>query len=125
MFTHKWVGLTTEDAQSEYTYGSLPAKPEQGHIIVLEKTGNRYAVVGIAGEGLEGDDGYVAQKELAWTEISQGKPVPTLLLQLLGKEIKGTSRSFSYEEMKEYSQKNRETRFSTSATEATSVKAKV
>ena len=125
MFTHKWVGLTTEDAQSEYTYGSLPAKPELGQIIAFEKSGNRYAVTEIKGEGLVGEDGYVSQKELAWAEISQGKIVPTLWLLLLREEVNATSRSFSYEEVKEYSQKNRETRFSTSATEATSVKVKV
>lgn len=113
MFTHKWVGLTAEDAQTAYTYGSLPAKPELGHIIVLEKSGNRYAVVRIAGEGSVGDDGYISQRELAFAEINEGKTVPTLWLQLLGGEVKATSRSFSYEEVKEHSQKNRETCLST------------
>lgn len=116
MFTHKWVGMTTEDASSEYTYGSLPTKPELGHIIVFEKSGNRYAVTRIAGgEGLVGDDGYISQKELAWAEINQGETVPTLWLQLLREEVKATSRSFSYEELKEQSQKNREARLSHSA----------
>ncbi|SRR6266852_3722843 len=114
MFTYKFVGLTATDAPAPYTYGSLPAKPELGHIIVYE-SGNRYAVVRIEGEGLVGDDEYGDQRELAWAEIGQGKTVPTVWLQKLLNETRAKSSSFSYEEVKEYSQKNREARLSTSA----------
>jgi hypothetical protein len=110
MFTYKFVGLTATDAPTAYTYGSLPAKPELGHIIVYEQSGNRYAVIRIEGEGLVGDDDSADQRELAWTEIGQGKTVPTVWLQKLLEEIQARGRSFSYEEVKEYSQKNRETR---------------
>jgi hypothetical protein len=116
MFTYKFVGLTTSDAPTSYTYGSLPAKPELGHIIVWEDSNNRYAVVRIEGEGLVGDGGYENQKELAWAEISQGKTVPTVWLQkLAGTSTPAQGRSFTAEEMKEYSQKNRETRLYVSA----------
>jgi hypothetical protein len=116
MFTYKFVGLTTSDAPTPYTYGSLPAKPELGHIIIWEESSNRYAVVRIEGEGLVDDgDGSANQKELGWAEINRGEAVPTLWLQLLREELKGTGRSFTAEEMKEYSQKNRETRLSVSA----------
>lgn len=109
MFTYKFVGLDAADAKTPYYYGSLPAKPELGHILVYSKTGNRYAVVGIDGEGLSGD-GPAEQKELAWAEIGRGEAVPALFLQKLGKEAEPDGRSFSYEEVKEYSQNNRETR---------------
>jgi len=110
MFTYKFVGLATMDAPTPYYYGSLPAKPERGHILVYDETGNRYAVVGIDGEGLVGDD-TANQKELAWAEINRGEKVPTLLLQKLDvKETQPQGRSFTAEEMKEYSQKNREER---------------
>ena len=117
MFTYKFVGLDISDADRAYYYGSLPAKPELGHILVYDETGNRYAIVRIDGEGLVDDgDGYANQKELAWAEIGRGEAVPTLWLQKLhAKEIKAQGRSFSYEEVKEHSQKNREARFSTSA----------
>lgn len=115
MFTFKFVGLIEVDAPTAYTYGSLPAKPELGHTIVWE-SGNRYVVIRIEGEGLVGDGGYEDQKELAWAEIGAGKAVPTLWLQKLDEiEINAQGRSFSYEEVKEYSQKNRETRLSASA----------
>lgn len=56
------------------------------------------------------------QRELASAEIGGGKTVPTLWLQKLDvKEIQAHGRSFSYEEVKEYSQRNRETRLSASA----------
>ncbi len=100
-----------------YTYGSLPAKPELGHILLFDESGNRYAVIRIEGEGLVGD-GPFSQREiaLAWAEISRGETVPTLRLQKLDvKETLVQGRSFSYEEVKESSQKNRETRLSTSA----------
>ncbi len=115
MFTYKFVGLTALDAPTPYTYGSLPVKPELGHTVKWEESGNRYAVVRIEGEGLVGDDA-TNQRELAWAEIAQDKTVPTLWLQKLdGGEILAQGRSFSYEEMKEYSQRNREMRLSASA----------
>jgi hypothetical protein len=56
------------------------------------------------------------QTELAWAEISAGKTVSALSLQKLDvSEIQAQGRSFSYEETKEYSQRNRETRLSASA----------
>lgn len=56
------------------------------------------------------------QKELAWAEIGAGQTVPTQWLQKLDvSELQAQSRSFSYEEVKEYSQKNRETRLSAAA----------
>lgn len=56
------------------------------------------------------------QKDLAWAEIGAGKTLPTLWLQKLdARELQAQGRSFSYEEVKEYSQKNRETRVSASA----------
>jgi hypothetical protein len=117
MFTYKFLGLDQSDAETPYYYGSLPAKPERGHILVYNKTGNRYVVVRIDGEGLvDGGDGYDNQKELAWAEIGRGETVPTLWLQkLAAKETEPQGRSFSYEETKEYSQKNREARLSKSA----------
>ena len=115
MFTFKLMGLTSLDAPTAYTYGSLPAMPELGHIILWE-SGNRYVVTRIEGEALVGDGGYEDQRELAWAEIGAGKTVPTLWLQKLHeREIKAQGRSFSYEEVKEYSQTNRETRLSASA----------
>jgi hypothetical protein len=110
MFTYKFVGLDKSDAETPYYYGSLRAKPELGHIIAYSETGNRYAVVRIDGEGLVGD-GPAGQKELAWAEIGRGETVPTLLLQKLdAKETQAQGRSFSAEEMKEYSRKNRNKR---------------
>jgi hypothetical protein len=114
MFTYKFLGLTEEDAPGAYTYGSLPAKPELGHMLVFEKSRTRYAVTRIEGEGLVGDDGYINEKELAWREINQGKAVPTVWLQKLIPNEMPLSRSFSYEEVKEFSQKNREARLATS-----------
>ena len=56
------------------------------------------------------------QRELAWAEIGRGESVPTLwLLKLDVKETRSRGWSFSYEEVKEYSQRNRETRLSASA----------
>ena len=107
--------MTEQDAPGAYTYGSFPAKPEVGHILAFNKSVNRYAVTRIAGEGLVGEDGYTNEKELAWAEINRGESVPTVwLLRLNPNEIQATSRSFSYEEVKEYSQTNRETRLSES-----------
>lgn len=117
MFTYKFVGLDAADAETPYYYGSTPAKPEIGHILVYDKTGNRYAIVRIEGEGLVDDgDGFDSQKKLAWAEIGGGEKVPTLWLRKVGreefgaKEIKVTGRSFDYEEVKEQSRRNREIR---------------
>jgi hypothetical protein len=112
MFTYKFVGIDATDAQTPYHYGSLPVKPELGHTLVYDETRNRYAVVKIDGEGLvDNGDGYANQTELAWAEIGRRETVPTLWLQKLNvKEIQVQGRSFSYEEVKEHSQKNREAR---------------
>ena len=116
MFTYKFLGLNATDAPTPYYYGSLPAKPEPGHTLVFDESGNRYAVIRVEGEGLVGADDYSNQKELAWAEIGRGENVPTLWLQKLAtEEVKAAGRSFSYEEVKEFSQKNRETRLSASA----------
>lgn len=115
MFTYKFLGLTGLDASTPYYYGSLPAKPELGHMLVFDETGNRYVIFRIDGEGLVGDDP-TNQRELAWADINRGESVPTVWLQKLDpKETRAQGRSFSYEEIKEYSQRNRETRLSTSA----------
>ena len=115
MFTFKFVGLDATDALTQYYYGSLPAKPELGHLLVLDETGNRYAVVRIDGKGLDGTDGDADQAELASAEINRGETVPTLWLQKLdARETQARGRSFSYDEMKASSQKNRETRLSKS-----------
>jgi len=116
MFTYKFVGLDATDAPTPYYYGSLPAKPELGHLLVFGETGNRYAVVRIDGKGLDGSDGDAHQAELAWAEINRSEAVPTLWLQKIdARETQARGRSFSYEEMKASSQKNRETRLSKSA----------
>jgi hypothetical protein len=117
MFTYKFLGLDKSDAETPYYYGSLPAKPERGHILVYDKTGNRYAVVRVDGEGLVDDgDGSDNQKELAWADIGRGEVVPTLwLLKLVGTEIEPQGRSWDHEEVKRYSQMNRATRLSKSA----------
>jgi len=89
MFTYKFLGLDAVDAPTPYYYGSLPAKPELGHILAYEESDNRYAVVRIEGEGLVGADDYANQKELARAEINRGENVPTLWLQKLDvKEIR-------------------------------------
>jgi hypothetical protein len=80
MFTYKFEGLTAQDDPTGYTYGSLPAKPELGHIIVMGESETRYTVIRIHGDGLQGD-GPEEQRTLAWAEISSGKKVPTLWLQ--------------------------------------------
>lgn len=126
MFTYKFVGLDKSDAPTPYYYGSLPAKPELGHILSYNDTGNRYAVVKIDGEGLVGD-GDAEQRELAFAEISRGESVPTLWLRKFTeketelwlqkatrKETKPRGRSWDPAEVKEYSQENRETRLSPS-----------
>lgn len=109
MFTFKFVSLDQADAPTPYYYGSLPIKPELGHVLTYPETGNRYAVVRIEGEGLEGD-GPANQEKLAWSEAGR-KKVPTLFLQRLVGEIEPSGRSFNAEKMKEYSRKNRARRF--------------
>lgn len=121
MFTFKFEGLTAQDDLTGYTYGSLPAKPELGHIIVMEESETRYTVIRIDGEGLEGE-GSNEQKELAWAEIASGKKVPTLWLQKLSLKEQQTqpsagvlvarTRSFDAPEVKEWSQTNRRMRLS-------------
>lgn len=121
MFTFKFLGLDPKDAPSPYYYGSLPAEPKDGHILLFYATGNRYTVIDIEGKGLVDDgDGENNQKELAFAEIGRGEKVPTLWVRkiegkLHAEEMKVQGRSFSYEEVKEYSQKNRERRLSQSA----------
>jgi hypothetical protein len=116
LFTYKFVGLTAADLSSgSYYYGSLHVKGELGQIIVQQGTGTRYAVVGTKGEPLIGDNISADQEKLAWAEINRGEDVPTLFLQKLGSEIESTGRSFDYDEVKEYSQMNREIRLSASA----------
>ena len=111
MFTYKFLGLNKQDAQTPYYYGSLPTKPEPGHILLFDETGNRYAVVRIAGEGLVGD-GPDSQEELAWAEINRGETVPTLWLQKLDttKVARPKGRSFDQDEVKEFSRRNRKIR---------------
>lgn len=111
MYTFKFVGLAHTDAPTPYYYGSLPAPAELGGTFLLDDTGNRYVVVGIEGEGLQGE-AEASQRELAWAEIARGERVPTLFLQKLGTApaSKVQGRFFTYEEVKEYSQHNRETR---------------
>ena len=75
MFTYKFVGLTAIDAPTPYHYGSLPTKPELGHILVYDESNNRYAVIRIEGQGLVGD-GPDNQRALAWAEIARGETVP-------------------------------------------------
>jgi hypothetical protein len=112
MFTYKFVGMVGPEAATPYYYGSLPAKAELGQTLLVEDSGNRYVVIGVKGEGLVGD-GPTNQRELAWADIRRGEAVPTLTLQKLAeKEMRAQGRTFSYEEVKEYSQKNRETRLS-------------
>lgn len=83
MFTYKFEGLRHEDSALLYYYGSLPAKPEVGHELQYDVTGNRYRVSRIEGEGLTGPNDHDDQMELAWAEINRGEAVPTLFLQLL------------------------------------------
>ncbi|MGH9715493.1 MAG: hypothetical protein ACRD4R_02000 [Candidatus Acidiferrales bacterium] len=75
MFTYKFVGLDKLDAETPYYYGSLPAKPELGHILAFHESGNHYAVVGINGEGLVGN-GPANQKELASPTLPGANPCP-------------------------------------------------
>jgi hypothetical protein len=114
MFTYKFLGLDHQDAETPYYYGSLPAKPEVGHTLKYDETNNRYAVIRIEGDGLQGSADS-AQRELAWADIGRSESVPTLWLQKLLPELNASGRSFDYDEVKQYSQNNRETRFSLAA----------
>ena len=117
MFTYKFVGLDKTDAPTPYYYGSVPAKPEPGQTLVYNETGNRYVVFQLEGEGLVDEgDGYENQRALAWADIGRGEAVPTLWLQkIVGNETRPQGRSWDYEEVKKFSQMNRETRLSKSA----------
>jgi hypothetical protein len=113
--TFKFEGLYQQDAPTPYFYGSLPAKPGLGHVLVFDETGNRYVVYRIDGEGLTGGEPRENERELAWAEISRGEPVPTIWLQKIDDtQTKASGRSFSYEEVKAHSQRNREIRLSAS-----------
>ena len=116
MFTFKFEGLERPDAQTPYYYGSLPAKPKIGQRLFYEDTGNYYLIIGIEGEGLTGDSDTEDQKALAWAEIARREKVPTLFLRKISgapptpRPIKPTGRSFDPEEVKRFSQYNRQVR---------------
>lgn len=115
MYTFKFEGLDQQDSPTPYFYGSLPAKPELGHILILDVTGNRYVIHRIEGEGLTGGEARENERELAWAEMSGGESVPTIWLQKIGGvQTTASGWSFSAEEVKAYSQHNRENRLSAS-----------
>jgi hypothetical protein len=121
MFTSKFVGLKPEDGPTPYYYGSLPVEPTVDQTLFFEETGNLYQISHIDGKPWVGSD-VENQREMAWADIGSGKTVPTLLLHWLRKleaaerltvrATKARGRSFTYEEMKEYSQRNRALRLS-------------
>ncbi len=116
MYTYKFLGLSKEDAPTPYYYGSLPAKPEPGHTLKYDETGNRYAIVRVEGEGLVGDDGRFNENELAWADINRGETVPTLwLLRLSTEKTAFRGKSFDADEVKASSQKNRKYRIAKSS----------
>ena len=83
MFTYKLVGLGPAESPTPYYYGSLPAKPEIGHILRFD-TGRAYRVVRVEGKGLVGrtaKEDRENQRELAWAEINRDERVPTLRLE--------------------------------------------
>jgi len=121
VFTYKFLGLEKVDAGTPYYYGSVPGKPEPGHVLKYNETDNNYVVVRVEGEGLVDDgDGYENQRALAWADINRGEAVPTLWLRKIDakeakvdgtKEIKVASgQFFDYEEFKKRSQMNRSER---------------
>jgi hypothetical protein len=115
MYTFKFEGLTEQDSQTAYFYGSLPAKPALGHILVFDGTGNRYVIYGIDGQGLTEGGARENERELASADISRGESVPTIWLQKIeGTQTKASGTSFIYEELKASSQHNREHRLSAS-----------
>jgi hypothetical protein len=83
MYTQSVVGLAHEDAETRFYYASLPAKPKVGQTLRYEETGNRYLIVGVDGEPLTGDSEFDDQRTLAWTEVAQGKKVPSIFVQQL------------------------------------------
>ncbi len=125
MFTYKFVGLTHEDAETPYYYGTLPKEAERGQVLYYAETGNRYEIVRVLGKGLESDDDRTSQKELAEADIIHGAAVPTISLRRLEPrpklkrkvvrpsvtatgEIEPTGST--YEELKDASRKNRKIR---------------
>jgi hypothetical protein len=116
MYTFKFEGLSPQDTETPYYYGSLPAKPEVGHILVFDQTKNRYVIFRIDGEGLTEGNAQDNQWELAYADISRAESVPTIWLRRVeGADIQASGRSFSAEELKGYSQHNREMRLSAAA----------
>jgi len=113
MYTFKFVGLAHEDAETPYYYGSLPTKPELGHVLAFEPSGNRYVIHRIECDGLSGE-ATSNQRELAYAEIGRNEKVPTLFLQRVHADPATTpvGRSFDCDEVKGYSQHNREARLS-------------
>jgi hypothetical protein len=113
MHTFKFEGLTPQDSETAYFYGSLPAKPERGHILVFDKTGNRYVIYLMNGQGLTEGKARDNERELAFADISRGESVPTIWLQKIeDTQVKASGTSFVYEELKASSQQNREKRLS-------------
>lgn len=110
MQTFKFEGLTQQDAQTPYFYGSLPAKPELGQILVFDDTGNRYVIFGINGTGLTEGNARDNERELALADISRGESVPTIWLRKIEVEIKASGTCYTYDELKASSQQNREIR---------------
>lgn len=114
MFTYKFVGLLQADNPAPYYYGSLPARPEIGHVLYYDETGNRYEVTRIVGQGLEGKD-TLNQQRLADAEIGRGEEVPTVYLKKLPPkppkktDLEPTGTSY-YEDLKKASQTNRRKR---------------
>ena len=82
MFTYKFLGLGHADNPGSFYYGSLPAKPDLGHVLTFNETGNRYVICRVAGEGLVGD-GHANREKLAFAEIVRGESVPAVCLQKL------------------------------------------
>ena len=123
MFTFKFAGLSEQDSLTPYYYGSLPAKPERGQILVFE-SGNRYTIQQIVGEGLTGRSARADQETLAWKELIDEERVPTIFLREIPSwritgavhrkdavgETTVTGQSFTAEELKERSKHNRKQR---------------
>jgi hypothetical protein len=115
VFTYKFAGLLHADNPGPYYYGSLPVMPEVGHVLYYDETGNRYQIVRIVGQGLEGKD-TVNQHSLAVAEIVHAKDVPTIYLKKLPPsqgpkktDIEPTGTSY-YDDLKKASQTNRRKR---------------
>jgi hypothetical protein len=126
MYTYKFLGLSEEDAETPYYYGSLRKKAELGQTLNYDETNNRYVIIQIEGEGLEGHDGPADQRTLAWADIGARQDVPTLTVRLAtpgraGPKHEGPDadvlkegivqgRSFDADEVKAWSQQNRKYR---------------